>query len=155
MMKDLEINFFVPGRPQGKARPRFVDGHAYTPRATVDYEGLIAAKYWESVVKSHQTLTEAAKSAYIEVEIIARYPVAVTDSKTLQLQKMSGRVRPKSKPDLDNVGKVVLDALNNSAYRDDAQVIKLTIEKEFAREPGLVVRVIHKKCVGDDDSGES
>lgn len=146
-MRDLEISFFVPGRPQGKARPGFTkDGHAYTPQQTVDYQGLIAAKYWESLTKSKQRLTPEAKAAYVEIKILARFPVPVTDSKTTQLQKMSGRVRPKSKPDLDNIAKAVLDALNDFAYRDDSQVVKLTVEKIFAAEPGLWVTCTHKNC---------
>ena len=32
------ITFDVPGVPRGKARPRVVDGHAYTPHKTKAYE---------------------------------------------------------------------------------------------------------------------
>lgn len=145
-MKDLEISFFVPGRPQGKARPRFANGHAYTPQNTVAYQGQIAAYYWQALSKAHETLTVEAKSAYVEIDIQARFPIPASDSKTLQLQKLSGRVRPKSKPDLDNIAKAVLDALNDFAYRDDAQVVKLTVEKTFATEPGLWIIVTHKDC---------
>ena len=37
-----------------------------------------------------------------------------------------------SKPDLDNIGKAVMDALNGIAYRDDAQVWLLTVTKRVA-----------------------
>lgn len=37
-----------------------------------------------------------------------------------------------SKPDVDNVGKAVLDALNGIAYRDDSQVWLLTVTKRVA-----------------------
>lgn len=147
-MSDLEISFFVPGKPQGKARPRFTkDGHAYTPRDTVEYQGLIAAKYWEALTKSGQSLTTEAKAAHIEIEIQAGFPVAASDSKKTQLQKLSGRIRPKTKPDLDNVAKAVLDALNDFAYCDDSQVIRLTVSKRYSDIPGLLVTVIHKNCV--------
>lgn len=146
-MKDLNVSFFVPGRPQGKGRPRFTkDGHVYTPQTTVAYQGQISARYWQALSKAHETLTADAKAAYVEIDIQARFPVPVTDSKDLQLRKLSGRVRPKSKPDLDNIAKAVLDALNDFAYRDDSQVIKLTVEKTYASEPGLWVIVTHKNC---------
>lgn len=37
-----------------------------------------------------------------------------------------------SKPDIDNVGKAVMDALNGVAYRDDSQVWLLTVTKRVA-----------------------
>ena len=37
-----------------------------------------------------------------------------------------------SKPDVDNVGKAVMDALNGIAYRDDSQVWLLTVIKRVA-----------------------
>lgn len=33
------------------------------------------------------------------------------------------------KPDIDNVAKIVLDALNGVAWEDDAQVVSLTVSK--------------------------
>lgn len=30
--------FVIYGKPQGKARPRFSNGHTYTPKQTADYE---------------------------------------------------------------------------------------------------------------------
>lgn len=50
--------------------------------------------------------------------------------------------RPKStklqfpKPDVDNYAKSVLDACNGIAWEDDSQIVKLTVEKEWA-EPGV------------------
>jgi Holliday junction resolvase RusA-like endonuclease len=40
-----------------------------------------------------------------------------------------------TKPDLDNVGKAILDALNEIAYNDDGQVYRLTVEKWYINEP--------------------
>lgn len=34
----MTISFKVSGQPQGKARPRFVNGHIYTPKCTKIYE---------------------------------------------------------------------------------------------------------------------
>lgn len=54
-----------------------------------------------------------------------------------------GFVRPKSvsekkrphmtvKPDIDKLARAILDALTNHAYRDDSQVISLTLRKVYA-----------------------
>ena len=34
------------------------------------------------------------------------------------------------KPDIDNIAKIILDALNKIAYKDDARVIELVVKKE-------------------------
>jgi Holliday junction resolvase RusA-like endonuclease len=36
------------------------------------------------------------------------------------------------KPDVDNIAKSILDALNGTAYDDDKRVVALTIYKEYA-----------------------
>lgn len=47
-----------------------------------------------------------------------------------------------TKPDVDNLGKAVCDGLNGIAYRDDAMVASLEIEKVFAdRTPGISVHL--------------
>lgn len=61
-------------------------------------------------------------------------PVRVTIRASLPLPKS----RPKRvesepctvKPDIDNVAKAVLDALNGIAYEDDSQVVDLRVTKE-------------------------
>ena len=45
-----------------------------------------------------------------------------------------GNLNPTKKPDADNIGKVVLDALNGIAYEDDKQVIELRVSKQYSEE---------------------
>jgi Holliday junction resolvase RusA-like endonuclease len=44
------------------------------------------------------------------------------------------------KPDLENMAKTILDALNRIAYMDDSQVISMTCTKSYAT-PGTVVMI--------------
>ena len=47
-------------------------------------------------------------------------------------KKRSQQREPKiTKPDLDNLAKAILDALNKTAYDDDGQVCRLTVEKWY------------------------
>lgn len=39
------------------------------------------------------------------------------------------------KPDLDNMAKSVLDALNGLAYIDDSQIYSLTLFKTYSEQP--------------------
>lgn len=45
------------------------------------------------------------------------------------------------KPDIDNIAKVILDALNGIAYRDDTQVVSLSCQKQYAEEARVEVEI--------------
>jgi Holliday junction resolvase RusA-like endonuclease len=132
------IYFVVPGAPYGKGRPRassrggFV--RLYTPAATVAYEGEIAR------------LAEIARAEWpvmatpMSLRVIAHHPIPVSWSKKKQQAALAGDVIP-GKPDLDNVAKAVLDALNGVIYEDDKQVIRLVAEKRYSFEPRVEVYV--------------
>ena len=76
-------------------------------------------------------------------------PVSVTIYVFRQLPKS----RPKGlvlepdtyKPDVDNISKNVLDALNGLAWKDDSQVVELTVKKyPRSREQERIVIQIHE-----------
>ena len=48
---------------------------------------------------------------------------------------------PLKKPDVDNVAKIILDALNGIAYKDDKQVVTLIVKKSYAGESGVGVTI--------------
>jgi Holliday junction resolvase RusA-like endonuclease len=132
------IYFVVPGAPYGKGRPRassrggFV--RLYTPAATVAYEGEIAR------------LAEIARAEWpvmatpMSLRVIAHHPIPVSWPKKKQQAALAGDLIP-GKPDLDNVAKAVLDALNGVIYEDDKQVIRLVAEKRYSVEPRVEVYV--------------
>ena len=111
--------------PVAKGRPRFTrTGRAYTPAKTKAHE-------------SH--LKRLLIEAYGLGEPMAG-PVAVTILFGLKRPKgVSAKKRPYPavKPDLDNLAKAVLDALNEVVIADDNQVVKLTLEKCY-QEYGAV-----------------
>lgn len=46
-----------------------------------------------------------------------------------------------SKPDSDNVSKLILDSLNHVAWRDDAQVFDVRVLKLWSSQPGLTITI--------------
>lgn len=55
------------------------------------------------------------------------------------------RFRHTKRPDFDKLTRAVCDALSGVIYRDDSQVFRSSIEKQYAydRSPGLIVTVEH------------
>ena len=50
-----------------------------------------------------------------------------------------GQLVPSVKPDLDNISKIILDALNKVAFNDDKQVAQLSITKRYGEQPFVKV----------------
>jgi Holliday junction resolvase RusA-like endonuclease len=120
----FELIYSVEGNPVGKQRPRFSRGRTYTPKKTVDYERLIAAKALSAMAPTLPVQTPVAIFIWINHAIPASY------SKKRKEACLNGLEFPK-KPDLDNVAKLYLDAMNGIVYKDDVQVIKLRVSKRY------------------------
>lgn len=68
-------------------------------------------------------------------------PIPKSASKKKQAEMQSGEIKHTKKPDLDNLVKFAKDCLNNLAWKDDSQVIRLVAEKHYSSEPGTWVRI--------------
>ncbi|MDQ5983917.1 MAG: hypothetical protein RUMPE_00946 [Eubacteriales bacterium SKADARSKE-1] len=139
----MEIEFHVPGPPQGKARPRLcqIRGRniVYTPIQTVKYEKLIKECY--------QAVTDFKfpKGEPVYIIMVARFPVPKSTSKKEKEKMLSREIFPAKKPDVDNIAKAVLDALNGVAFHDDAQVCAVGCQKIYSEFPGINVSVYDKQ----------
>lgn len=124
------FTFIVHGKPQSKLRARVVTNkysgkvHSYTPEKTMAYENLIRWSYKEA---GGQYMGEKL----IEAEIKAFYPIPKSTTKKQRLAIEQGEIRPQTKPDCDNIIKVVLDSLNGVAYYDDKQVVCVSCNKYY------------------------
>lgn len=109
---ELSASFTVDGVPQGKARPRVTSHGTYTPANTKDYEKAVQLSYMA------QCQGAMFPDVSLMVVIDAYYPIPKSATKKKHWRMQDGLIRPKVKPDLDNVAKAVCDALNGQAYRD-------------------------------------
>ena len=118
----------VEGRIQGKSRPRFSTktGRAFTPKNTIVYENWIKSSYIEQCNKYYEGAVR------VRIEVYYAIPKSCTKKRLQDIRE--GKDYPCKKPDCDNVVKVVLDSLNGIAYKDDAQVIELTVIKRWTEE---------------------
>lgn len=136
------VTFHVPGKPRGKARARTVRNQnlnrtvSYKPEKDLLYENLI----------KEQFLNQAG-GFYIErgkpvtLRIVARFLPPKSTSKKKQKQMLDGEILPLKKPDMDNIVKVVADALNGVAYNDDTQIVLVSAKKAYSAIEGLDVTV--------------
>lgn len=136
------VMFHVPGKPQGKARARTsynpsTGKHtSRTPDNTVLYENLIKDRFLQ--VGSGFYL-EPGKP--VTLRIVARFMPPKSKSKKIRQQMLDGEILPLKKPDMDNIVKVVADALNGVAYHDDTQIALVIAKKAYSAMEGLDITV--------------
>ena len=116
----------VEGEIKGKARPRVFNGHAVTPKDTVNYENWVRLCYQQQ----GNGLIEGS----IRARIVAYYKIPKSYTKKRVQAIREGLEYPCKKPDSDNIAKIILDSLNKIAFDDDAQIVELTVLKRWTEE---------------------
>ncbi len=67
----------------------------------------------------------------VRLRIVAYFPVPQSYSKKKRGECIAGVIKPTMKPDIDNVIKAALDAMNGVVFDDDKQVIELLVAKRY------------------------
>jgi Holliday junction resolvase RusA-like endonuclease len=124
------VRFEVAGQPVPKARPRVVTKgkrrFAYTPKKVRDWEGLVTEEARRHFERPFDWPVVVSMIFYIERPRSRRLDFWVSTT-----------------PDLDNLEKSVLDALNGVAYTDDRLVVAKSSSKRYVQggEPRVEVTV--------------
>ena len=128
--------------PMPKERPRvtLIGGHPriYTPRKTADYEKEIG----EAWKKENGLLPYEGP---VIVRIVLGMAIPKNTSQKQRKLMLERKRRPVTKPDVDNCAKSVLDALNGLAYKDDNQIVSLTVKKYYTETPKVMIKVAEWK----------
>ena len=129
--------FEVPGKVIGKGRPRLnsYTGIVYTPTKTKDYESLVE-QYFLLKYPRFKTL-----EGRIQVSIIAYFSIPKATKKSDINEMLDNNISPTKKPDIDNIVKAVLDSMNKFAFKDDNQITKLEVEKKYALEDKIYIKI--------------
>ena len=98
---------------------------------------------------AYRTQCTGMFSGAVEIEIHAYYEIPKSASRKRVLDMVSDRERPTKKPDGDNIAKAVCDALNGVAYKDDSQVVDLTVRKYYSKFPHVQVFISEAKSDGE------
>ena len=133
------ITFNVPGQPYGKGRPRVgnVRGRArmFTPEKTVSYENKVAFVAQQAMAGA--ALIEGA----VDVSLFIVCQIPASWSKKKQAAATAGAIFPTTKPDIDNIEKIIYDAINGVVWKDDVQVVDVKKVKRYGPVPGVNVRI--------------
>ena len=129
----MTLYFRVDGTPISKARARVLrSGRSYTPARTKAAEDKIAI---------------FAKQAMMGKWVTTDKPVNLILTFVMPRPKnhyrSNGKVKPQFaglthiiRPDLDNMVKLVKDALNGIAWKDDSQIVSLNAVKIYEHNQG-------------------
>lgn len=133
----MVYEFEIPGKIVGKGRPRVnsYTGIVYTPTKTKDYENLVE-QYFLLKYPKFQPL-----EGRIEINITAYFSIPKSVKNADVENMLNNTISPTKKPDIDNVVKIILDAMNKFAFEDDNQITKLSIEKKYGLEEKIYLKI--------------
>lgn len=133
----MVYEFEMIGDIVGKARPRMNTrtGRAYTPTNTKLYE--YSLRQW--FIRDYPYFKPI--ETRVKVTIVAYFGIPKSTSKKKEAEMLQEITSPTKKPDADNIIKIVLDAMNNFAFKDDTQVTKLEIEKKYDNTPRIYIKI--------------
>lgn len=130
----------------GAAIPKMRAGRngvrSFTPKRNMAFEAHIRAIGAVTMAKTGTAPTPDACTAEIAVERAP--PKSWSKKKAVEMrgQPITGR------PDVDNLAKAILDALNEVAYEDDAQISDLHFSRRWGEVDCIRVRILHAEGPG-------
>lgn len=126
--------------PKPKGRPRFTrQGRAYTPATTMKAEKSVADALRIETMKDGGMWP---KEGPLSIEVGFALPVPPSWPKKKQQQARDGDIFHVSRPDIDNMLKLVLDAANGVLWLDDAQLVSTFCTKSYGVEKtGVLIKL--------------
>jgi Holliday junction resolvase RusA-like endonuclease len=132
----MAITFSVPGDPVPQPRPRVSTAGGFA-RAYVPKDHPIHA-YRQAVAVAAQAAGASVHEDPVSVVIDFVFSRPKSHMRKSGLAADAPRL---PRPDIDNLEKAVLDALNGVAWKDDTQVARVVKEKTYGTEGRTTVRI--------------
>lgn len=135
------IAFTIPGEPVAFARAGANGGQRFTPKRQRDFMALVrlaASKAMDGQEPFAGPVQLSIRAAYLVPTSWPKKKAALAKWRT-------------SKPDADNIAKIVSDAMNTIVFADDAQVVSLTVQKVYGPLAGVTVSV---QALNSEETGK-
>lgn len=133
-----ELNLVVNDIPKAAKRPRKGFNSFYVPDAAKNKKDI------QSLIKDQ--IPENFEKIYTDIEITIDCYIQTLNSFSKVDKELAELkyIRPSAKPDSDNFAKTYLDALNGYLWEDDGQVISLTCNKYYSKNPRVEMNIRYK-----------
>lgn len=122
--------FTIPGKPMGQPRVRF----ARMGNFVKTYDPKEATSYKATIIQIAQAAGVKPMTGPIMLTVAAYMP---RPQRLCRKSDSNLAVPSECKPDWDNIGKIVSDALNGVAYADDSQITMGTVCKRYHEKGGV------------------
>lgn len=131
-------HFTIKGNPKAKQSVRFTKtGHKYQPKELIQEEKNIRSQIIEQLPPNFELLKNA-----IKLEVVFYFPPLKTFNKKIMNDIEKGLPVPKTtKPDLDNLEKMVLDAMQGVVYLNDSQIYYKSSQKYYSNTPQINITI--------------
>lgn len=127
----------VKPTPQGRPRFSFVTHHAYDSKGSKDYKRVIRLQAMAQLKNAGWSISGKPLSLCVQFLM----PIPKSKTKKFKIAAIDGKIKHVVKPDLDNLFKAAIDALNGLAYKDDNQIISVLMGKRYAENAGIIIKI--------------
>jgi Holliday junction resolvase RusA-like endonuclease len=136
--KIKSIEFFIDHEPIPSKRPRKGKYSFYVPDAAKNKKAI------RELIKDQ--IPDGFKKIQTEVYISTKcyLPMLEGFSKTDKYLAEKGIIRPTTKPDVDNLEKTYLDALNDYIWDDDGQIVDGRTQKFYSVHPRVEITIKYR-----------
>jgi len=132
---ESKISLTIPGEPKAKQRPKWFKHGTYTPEKTVSYESYVK----ELFATKYSTFMPVGSALTLVIWAGLLIPKSASKKK-VGMMKL-GIIKPTKRPDVDNILKTVMDALEKLAYKNDSQICHVVIDKDYSERPRLEITI--------------
>lgn len=131
----MKIEFTIPGVPTAWARARTNGKRHFTPGKQRHAMAVVESLAWEAM-KGEAPMDGPLT---MSIDAVWQFPTSWSEKKKNALLAQYKT----SRPDADNVAKLIADSLNGIVFTDDAQVVNLHVFKCYG--PSAMTRVTIQK----------
>lgn len=125
----------VHRKPIPASRPRVTRWSSYYKEPYNSYKDILKDIMMNESGSLLKPVFDASMA--LKIDIIFELEIPKSLSKKKQ-ELLVGRLHTK-KPDIDNLVKSVLDAMNDIWFKDDGQIACLSVVKKYSREPKTII----------------
>lgn len=135
-MENTLSSFIVYGEPLAWKRPRFNGKSKHV------YEDPKVREYKKKVIEAFEESGGKVFEKDVPLKMIVDVYIGVPKSASFKKQYgLIANGRPTKRPDIDNIYKLIADALNKVAYYDDSQIVSVTLCKLWSTEPRVRIEL--------------